>query len=424
MKQSFGYQWRFATLIANLVLVFLCAAPSGASAQEPGSPPRVSQRGGVEKPLPIPDGYSEPQGFIAEPTTITRVALFADRHLGKGDLNNGFYIDFGKMVPGAGWLSAGPGYRKWFGNDTMLLDGSAGYSWNGYKSAQARMVLPKFAKSRLALGTQVRWVDFGEIDYFGEGPDTLESARTTFGIEATHVVAHATLRPTRWFDIDGEIGWLTPSLKDGSLGGRVSTLGQPTFVPTQVSMTIDTRNFREHPTSGVLLRAAAAHYEDRDTGAFTHRRYEGEAAAFVPMFGERVVLALHGMAVTTPLEDGAVPFYLLPSLGGANSLRSFADYRFHDRSMVLANAELRLAMMTHVDLAFFADAGNVAPRFEDLNLDKQSFGAGLRFHTRRSTFARVDMASGAEGWRFLFRLTDPLAFTRLERRASVVPSVP
>jgi hypothetical protein len=34
------------------------------------------------------------------------------------------------------------------------------------------------------------------------------------------------------------------------------------------------------------------------------------------------------------------------------------------------------------------------------------------------------MATGAEGWRFLFRLTDPLAFTRLERRASVVPSVP
>jgi outer membrane protein assembly factor BamA len=142
------------------------------------------------------------------------------------------------------------------------------------------------------------------------------------------------------------------------------------------------------------------------------------------MFGERAVLALHGMVVTTPREDGTVPFYLLPSLGGANSLRSFADYRFHDRNMLVANAELRLAMMTHVDLAFFADAGNVAPRVQDLDLDKRSYGAGLRLHTKRQTFARVDMANGAEGWRFLFRLTDPLAFTRLERRASVVPSVP
>jgi outer membrane protein assembly factor BamA len=128
--------------------------------------------------------------------------------------------------------------------------------------------------------------------------------------------------------------------------------------------------------------------------------------------------------VTTPEGDGAVPFYLLPSLGGSNSLRSFADYRFHDRHMAMANAELRLAMMTHVDLAFFADAGNVAPRFEDLDLEKRSYGAGLRFHTRRQTFARIDAATGAEGWRVLFRLTDPLAFNRLDRRASVVPSVP
>ena len=415
-KQSFGVPWRFATVIANLVVVFLCAAPSGAAAQDPGSPPRV------EQPLPIPDGYSEPQGFIAEPAAITRAALFADRHLGKGNLNNGMYWDFGNMVPGAGWLAIGPGYRQWFGRDTMLLDGSVAISWKGYKTAQARMELPKFAKSRLALGTQVRWVEFREIDFFGVGPDTSENALTTFGIQATHVVAHATLRPTRWFDIDGEIGLLSPSLKDGSLGVAGPAADQPTFVPTQVSMTIDTRNFREHPTSGVLLRGAAARFDDRDTGAFTHKRYEGEAATFLPMFGERVVLALHGMAVHTP-DEGAVPFYMLPSLGGANSLRSFADYRFHDRNMVLTNAELRLAMMTHVDLALFADAGNVAPRFEDLNLDRQSFGAGLRFHTRRQTFARVDMANGSEGWRFLFRLTDPLAFKRLERRATVV-SVP
>jgi outer membrane protein assembly factor BamA len=389
-------------------LILLFAAPLGAAAQDT---PRVPDIG-------------EPQGFIAEPDPITRAALFADRHLGKGDLNNGWYLEQGKMIPGAGWLSVGPGYRKWFGRDSMLFDTSASYSWNGYKSAQARFELPKFAKSRLALGAQVRWVDFKEIDYFGVGPDTEESALTQFGVTATHAVAHATLRPTRWFDIDAEIGVLSPDLKESALDRIVAVAGQPTFIPTQLQLTVDTRNFREHPTSGLLLRASGAHYDDRDTGAFTHRRYEGEVAGFVPMAGERVVLALHGMVVTTPREDGTVPFYLLPSLGGANSLRSFADYRFHDRNMAVANAELRLAMMTHVDLAFFTDAGNVAARIQDLNLDKRSYGAGLRVHTRRQTFARVDVANGAEGWRFLFRLTDPLAFTRLERRASVVPSVP
>lgn len=392
-----------------LTLVLLCASVLGAAAQDR---PRV------------PDN-SEPQGFIAEPGVITRATLFADRHFGKGDLNNGFYVDFGKMIPGAGWLSGGPGYRQWFGEDTILVDGSASYSWNHYKAAQARVVLPKFAKSRLALGAQVRWVDYGAIDYFGVGPDTPESALTRFGITATHFVAHATLRPTRWFDIDAETGVLSPSLRDDSpLTRAVPPIDEPRFVPSQLTLKVDTRNFPEHPTSGLLLRGSTAHYDDRTTGAFTHRRHEGEAAGFLPMFGERVVLALHGMVVTTPRDAGSVPFYLLPSLGGANSLRSFTDYRFHDRNLAVANAELRLALMTHVDVAVFADAGNVAPRLQELNLGKRSYGAGVRLHTRRQTFARFDAATGAEGWRFLFRLTDPFALNRLDRRAAVVPSVP
>ncbi len=404
-----GNHWRFPAIITNLAFVVLCA-PLGAAAQDT---------------LPVPDGLSEPQGLIAEPEQVTRVALFADRHLAKGDLTNGFYVDFGKMIPGAGWLSAGPGYRKWFGRDTMLLDGSAAYSWNGYKTVQARAVLPKFAKSRLALSTQVRWMDYGDVDYFGVGPDTLESARTQFAIQATHLAVHATLRPARWFDIDAQVGVLSPSLKDSPLSRTMPKADQPTLVPSALSMTIDTRNFREHPTSGLLLRGAASHYEDRDTGAFTHQRYEGEMAGFIPMAGERVVLALHGWVVTTPRDDDtSVPFYMLPSLGGANTLRSFADYRFHDRNMLVANAELRIAMMTHVDLAMFADAGNVAARIHDLDLDKRSYGAGLRFHARRLTFARIDVAQGNEGWRFLFRLTDPFALSRLERRAAVVPFVP
>ncbi len=403
-----GNPRHLAAILTGLAFVFLCV-PSDVAAQEP---------------LPPPD-INEPQGFMTEPDMLTRVAIFADRHMGKGDLNNGFYVDFGKMVPGAGWLSVGPGYRHWYGKDALLVDGSAGYSWNGYRTAQARAVAPNIAKGRLSLGTQVRWVDFGRVDYFGVGPDTVESARAQFGIEAAHVAGHAKLRLTRWFDIDTEIGVLQPSLEEGQLTRALGVGEQPTFMPAQLAIGIDTRNFREHPTKGVLLRAAGTHFEDTDTGAFTHRRYEAEAAGFLPMAGERIVLAVRGWAVTTPLDDNAaVPFYMLPSLGGSNTLRSYADYRFHDRNMLLANVELRLALMTHMDLALFADGGNVAPRFQELDLDKRSYGAGVRFHTRRQTFARIDVANGKEGWRALFRLTEPLSFSRLEKRASMVPSVP
>jgi outer membrane protein assembly factor BamA len=200
---------------------------------------------------------------------------------------------------------------------------------------------------------------------------------------------------------------------------------QPTFVHSEASITADTRDFPGHTIRGALYRAAAARYSDRDTGLFSFRRYEAEAAQFVPLADSRVVLALHGWLVGSETDEGdVVPFYLLPSLGGSNSLRAYTDYRFHDRNMLLVNAEARVAMMTHVDAAVFFDAGNVGARMSDLNLDKRAYGFGLRMHSRRQTFARLDVAHGDEGWRFFFRLTDPLNLARLSRLTAAVPFIP
>ena len=114
--------------------------------------------------------------------------LFADRHRGKGDANTGFYIDFGNMVPGAGWISGGPGYRHWFSRDRALFDVSAAVSWNGYKSVQARTELQRFLKSRLPIGVHVRAVDYSEIDFYGTGPDAREDALAQYGMRAVHGV--------------------------------------------------------------------------------------------------------------------------------------------------------------------------------------------------------------------------------------------
>jgi outer membrane protein assembly factor BamA len=329
------------------------------------------------------------------------------------------------MIPGAGWLSAGPGYRHWYKKDAIFVDTSASISWNGYKMAQARFELPKFAKSRLALGTQVRWQDYSHIGYFGEGPATLESARNEYGVNTAQAEAYATLRPVPWLALGGSLGWMNPEVRQQTGSPDLGLADERTFVPAEVSLTIDARDFPGHPTRGVLVRAAGARFEDRDGGAYTFQRYEGEAAAFVPIAGARVVLALHGWLVTTETEDGrSVPFYLLPSLGGVHSLRSYANYRFHDRNMVVGNAEVRLKLTTHMDLAMFADAGNVARERRDLDFAKRSYGAGIRLHTRRETYALLDVATGDEGWQVLFRLHDPLRLSRLTRRAMFTPVVP
>jgi outer membrane protein assembly factor BamA len=121
-----------------------------------------------------------------------------------------------------------------------------------------------------------------------------------------------------------------------------------------------------------------------------------------------------------------VPFYMLPTLGGQNTLRGYPDFRFHDRDLLALSAESRWAVTTHVDGAVFLDAGTVAPRVGDFRLSplKTSYGVGVRVHTRTTTLGRFDVGHSREGWRFLFKLNDPLELGRSSRRSVVAPFVP
>ena len=412
------------------LLVALSGWPLAAGAQERGATQNKTMQ----------DYRYEPPGLIAEPAFIERASIFGDRHFANGPITNGLYFDVNNMITGGGWIAAGPGYRRWYKHDSVYVDTSAAMSWRGYKTAQARFELPKLMSSRLLLGTQARLQDFTQIAFFGEGPDTPESQLSEYRLKSQNLVGYATFRPLEWVDVNASMGWISPSIlpragmfkrdrpdaRDLFPGNAVYTRSdQPAFVQTEAGVTADTRDYPGHPTSGTLIRAYVTGFADRDGGAFSFRRYEGEAEGFVPLADSRVVIALRGWMVTSQTRDGQiVPFYLQPSLGGQNTLRSFADYRFHDRNLMLVNAEARIAMMKHLDAAVFMDAGNVAAHIGDLDLGKRSYGVGLRLHSRRATFARFDVANGAEGWRMLVRLTEPLDPSRHSRRTAPLPFVP
>lgn len=345
------------------------------------------------------------------------------------------------MPTGAGWISLGPGYRHWLFDERALVEASTAMSWRAYKMAQARFELPRLATDRVVLGTQLRWQDLTQVTFFGEGAEALETDRSEFRIRSTNVVGYAVVRPRTWLAVGGRVGWLdsptvlppagsfkrgNPDTEQVFPGDKVYAIPeQPGFAHGEVSVTADTRDHRSHPGHGGVYRAAWSRYSDRDTGVFSFRRVEVEGAHFVPIARSRVVFAVRGWLVATATDAGdAVPFYLMPSLGGNNTVRAYTDFRFHDRNLLVANVESRVALFTHLDAVAFADAGNVARRVGDLNLDKRAYGVGLRLHTPHASVARFDVAHGAEGWRFLFRLTDPLHLTRLSRRTATLPFVP
>jgi hypothetical protein len=391
----------------SLALAFGLAATAIAQQGQPAS----------QDVPPVPD-LGEPQGLLPEPALVERAAVFADRYLSGGGSGNGFYVSTKSPIQGAGWISLGPGYRHWYKDDQVFIDGSAGVSWRGYKMGQAQLEFPKLLRSRLVLGTMYRWQDFRAIKSYGVGPDTTEAALSTYHLSSQNVVGYATVRLQRWLNLNSSLGWVDPAVR--SIGGD-----EPRFLHTETSLVADTRDYPDHPTSGALLRVAAARFSDQDAGLYSFQRFESEAAGFIALADSRVVIALRGWLVTSNTHDGQfVPGYLQPTLGGGQSLRSYEDFRFRDDHMLLGNLEVRVALMTHVDAAAFVDAGNVAPRVGDLNLDKRSYGGGLRFHTRRATIVRADVAHGQEGWQVRFTLSEPLKLSRTERRTAPVPFVP
>jgi len=119
------------------------------------------------------------------------------------------------------------------------------------------------------------------------------------------------------------------------------------------------------------------------------------------------------LAVGCFVQDtiGDLPFYSLPTLGGANTLRGFIQNRFTDRAAAHLSAEYRVNIIERgyaftdtirierIGLALFYECGTVAAGWEDLDTGRflDSYGAGLRFAFSREAIFRLDVGYGAEG---------------------------
>jgi hypothetical protein len=364
--------------------------------------------------------------------------LFGD---GSGQSKNGFYPEFSNMNAGSGFISVGPGYRHTLFDGNAFVDLSAAASWHFYKMAQGRLEFPALADGHLTVGTQTMYQDNTQVNYYGIGDDIDVDNQTQYRLKTFDVSGYARVRPREWFTVGTELGWLQSPHLDSSGGtfngnfpdSRVvfptdpamSLADQPRFIRSELSAMVDTINAHSRPTSGSLYRGAVTSYSDRSSGAFDFTQYEGEGLQMVPLGGKRVILALHAWTMHTGQDNAdQTPFYLMPSIGGHNTLRAYHSYQFHDLNTVVANAEVRYALFDHVDLAAIFDAGSVAPRYSDLNFGRTSIGAGVRVHTERVTIGRMDVAHGSAGWNVIFRTSDPFKLSRVTRRLATIPFAP
>ena len=182
-------------------------------------------------------------------------------------------------------------------------------------------------------------------------------------------------------------------------------LASPDYLHAEATAAIDWRESEGYTRRGGYYAVTVHRYDDRSDDLYTFNEVEADVQQFIPLMNEHWVIALRGQVRTTDVKsDQQVPYFLLPSLGGSTTLRSYPDGRFRDRHALLLSGEYRWIPGRFLDMALFVDAGNVAARRADLDLEdlRTSYGIGARFHAPSATVLRTEVAHGREGYRFHF----------------------
>ena len=108
------------------------------------------------------------------------------------------------------------------------------------------------------------------------------------------------------------------------------------------------------------LGVEGSRHDDREGGRYSFNRLSVDARGFIPLGSRQRTFAARVFASRDYADAGAqVPFYLMDTLGGQNTLRGFRNFRFRDENVLYLSGEYRWEATAGFDLAVFYDTGKV-----------------------------------------------------------------
>jgi len=331
---------------------------------------------------------------------------------------NTAYLTFGSIYP-TGGFAPGVAVRRAIGHARLNFGGA--YSIRNYKLAHAALRFPELAGNKLELETHARWIDATQVPFYSLGNESSKDDRVNYGLRSLDLGGSATFKPVRWYSIGAGISSRQLENREGvgrhpSIETRHSAstapglFAEPRYRRATAFTAIDWRESPGYTRRGGFYAVTLEEFRDSDD-RFTFRVAEADLRQYIPVLKEHWVIALRALVQTTDLDNGQlIPYFLMPSLGGANSLRGYGDFRFQDRHLMLLSAEYRWLPSRVVDMAIFVDTGKVTAERRDLDLDglKTTYGIGIRFHGPTFTPLRADLARGDDGIRL--HLTGSVTF--------------
>ncbi len=286
------------------------------------------------------------------------------------------------------------------------------YSTRGYSLLETTAELPRLDRNQaLTAYASARYSDFTSQRFFGIGPDSSSQEETSYRLESRRVGAGVSYRPLAFLEVGTEVALLGVSPGPGSREPSLESILDPGEVPglfqrREFLVSKSRAAFRffdgGYPRGGVSALLEFERYAGRGAEGGSFSRFSAEVQGQIPLGTRSRRLAFRARTTHGAPDAGEeIPFYLLDTIGGATTLRGFAEDRFRDRHTLLMNLEYRWEVWSYADFALFSDAGKVFDRLADLGLSrlKSSLGFGVRFHTPGGLQLRIDVARSNEGFR-------------------------
>ena len=267
------------------------------------------------------------------PTRAERIILRLGEFGWTTGAPRGVYPLFDSVYPGGGF-AAGLGARKPLGDDGGI--GVIGaYSINSFWRVQTDVALPTFASNRGRVSLTARYLDAPDVKYYGIGMDSDKDAKTFFGYTPWGGGGRLDFDLSRHLSVGGGVNYIDIQTESGATGPSIEErfspadtpgleLDQFKYVNSTARAAFDWRSQPGYSGSGGLYRAQFDDFREHDNDQYWYRSLEAEVVQMMPLMRANWVIALRGLTTITDIEEtDAVPYFMLPSLGGGTTLRGY-----------------------------------------------------------------------------------------------------
>ncbi|HEY7138483.1 MAG TPA: BamA/TamA family outer membrane protein [Methylomirabilota bacterium] len=253
------------------------------------------------------------------------------------------------------------------------------------------------------------------VRFFGIGPTSKKEneSNMTLGTTGGYFIFGVNITPTMRLSL-GETfqefevsrGGVPDLPFTGDLFPDLPGVKGATIHAQRIALIHDSRDSQTTPTEGLYVSAFAEASTELLGSDADYLKAGADAIWLKPFFDRRIVFVARGLFEGTS-GGSDVPFEVLPTLGGVDTLRGFGENRFYGDALLLFNTEIRAKVLrmrifgvdAEFEIAPFVDIGKVfnsAAQFMDTKFEVTP-GLGFRGLAPPSVVGHIEFAYSREG---------------------------